>query len=88
MDFKGELEVIYLRNTYSISSSYKLSEDGITSAATLVCPHRTVTYEMSGTLNDKMATCEAELQWATDKKVSLFTFVYGGSMIVLNPIAV
>lgn len=70
MNFMGEVDVKYQRNSYSLSSRYALTGQGIESAFTWVCPHRTVSYEMSGSLDNRKASYDAEFSWEADKMVS------------------
>lgn len=76
-NFKGEVDVTYKRKTYSLSTEYKLTDGSISSNMMWVSPQRTVKGEMSGTLNDKTASYDAELTWEADKTVRvLFYRIY------------
>lgn len=66
----SEVDVTYQRNTYSLSTSYNIAQNDMTSALTWVCPHRTVSYDMSAHLDPKKASYDVEIKWEADKLVS------------------
>jgi hypothetical protein len=71
-DFAGKVDLTYQGQSYSASSSYQLSDDSMKSSASWSCPHHdSITYEMTGTLNEKTLSYDAELKWKTDKTVKV-----------------
>lgn len=56
-------DVTYRRETWTISTEYKLMGDSMTGKASYVCPHRSIIYDMSGTFNPRKVSFDAGLKW-------------------------
>jgi hypothetical protein len=69
-DFMARSDVTYKRDRWSTNFQYRLGSDDITSSLSYVCPHRTVTYEMSAQANSRKVSGNFDLKWDAERDSS------------------
>lgn len=74
-DFMCQTDVTYNRNTYSLKSSYKLTDTTFTTSCSWNSPNKVMSYQMDLSSNSGKMAASTEFSWAPNQKVHIF-FLY------------